>query len=267
MGVWSEPLLTHCVDAAGRPIPSEHVRLTFSSEEVRSPPPWLQKLCNHGMFAALQLDALSVTLQEGCMSASHTAKVWGYVDGAEIAAWETLFARVRQQNATVVEIQVHWWCSDIAKPYAIVTAGSFSRGSALRRALAQCEDGVKLCVLMGREDHALYTVVAHSALCDTVAAAPAVTTGSSSSRPSTATTVVSDALEDAESDEDTDEDGDESAQLVEFSASAYAHALLHHPRAFWGAFRLTGIGRPPDRQRVHLADLIRDGHLRVIEVE
>jgi hypothetical protein len=196
MGTWSRPLLTRCYDAAGVLVPPADVRLTLSPTDMSRP--WVLKLVNHGMLSET---AATLTFDEAVMSTCDTAKIWGYLDSAEYAAWVGLGEALFAANPTVAEAQAHFLCTDATMPYAIVVCRSADvtdeapatsvRYNVSYARTAPALGGVAAFALYGSRNHALYTTVRLDAAAG---------------------------------------DG---ASLLSFSDAAYAAAVDAHPETLW----------------------------------
>jgi hypothetical protein len=134
MGILSVPILVICYDNDGKVI-SEEIKMHIDDETIKS-------YFNDGMLGMVEKN--DIIVKPSIMSIGEV-KVWGYLGSDEVKQWSKYFDILLDQNLSVYEVQVHFFCVDNQFPYVI---------------RKKRED--KLEMYVGNENNILYTDINES---------------------------------------------------------------------------------------------------------
>ena len=117
MGIWSHPLTVSCIGRDGEHIDCSDVRLSFDEKNDA------YNLCCHNVGLEKDIDFFS-----SIMRTCNTARIYGYLEDAELGAWDDYFDTLMAMNPDVEIAEAHFFCRDLNFPYY----ARMERGCALR---------------------------------------------------------------------------------------------------------------------------------------
>lgn len=108
MNTWSEPVFAICHNIDGKNIPAYSVILDFRNFSG------IERLADHN----ITVHGITNFFDSICATCD-CAKLYGFFDGAEIAAWDKYFQIMFLQNPNIYDAQAHFYCDRYGIPFMI----------------------------------------------------------------------------------------------------------------------------------------------------